>query len=334
VYYFGTGGNTYLYFDGTYHNLNGGNLIVTSGVCYLANTGVYIQNYSGSLYTPNNFRASGYIMSDNTTYYLGSSGSYYINLSSNVMQCVSVNLLSWGWVGFNGNSAINFSWDGTWQVASQNLRTAGSFQAQGYINAIGRLISSNWDVGEPGNIGGAGGSGGNVSLMTQRSIMPMRDYADQQANSNAIVVPNIGDYRGQPLAQTWGTWSSKRFKRNVRSIADALSLVKDDALHGVYYDNVNTPMIEEDPSLHPLPRDPVPETTPCVGFIADDWLERVPEIVFTDADGEAEYMDYSRVGAVLWEAFKQYVAMTDARIADLEARLADATPIPIGRKAA
>ena len=127
-------------------------------------------------------------------------------------------------------------------------------------------------------------------------IYAMWDWGGALGNMNAFLAPNIGDNRGQALAQSWGTWSSGKHKRNVRPICEALALVRDDRLRGVYYDNVNHRNGYDD--------DAVPETTPCLGFVADEWRERVPEIVLTDADGDTVGMDYSRVAAILWEAVK------------------------------
>jgi hypothetical protein len=354
---------------------SGGTLSVTGDANVSGNVVCLTNIYAGPTSAPNNSVWA-------STFRFGASGgSYYLNTNGAVLQVVNMNVLSWGWVGFNGNSAINFSWDGVWQVASQSFRSAGNIQAAGYVLAVGRLISNNydsgwsnslggnliisgtslmmaanggigfvwngsyiqcqnnfqtlgilyangslvsmnWNVSMPNNFGGGGGSGGNVSCSAQRGYHSMRDWADQQGNSNCFVAPNIGDARGQALAQSWGTWSTRRHKRNVRAIPGALDLLRDDLLHGVLYDNVNARLAPDD-ILYTDEKDAsIPLTTPSIGFVADDWLERVPELVGTDVEGNAEYMDYSRVGAVLWEAMKQYVQTTDARIADLERRLA------------
>ena len=118
--------------------------------------------------------------------------------------------------------------------------------------------------------------------------------------------PNVADARGQGYANQWVNASAARFKRNVAAIPDALGLVLDESLRGVYFDNVNDRVAGE------------PETTSHqIGFVADDWLAKVPEIVSVQ-DGEVMGMAYSGVTPILWEALKQLAA----RVAELEARLA------------
>jgi hypothetical protein len=129
---------------------------------------------------------------------------------------------------------------------------------------------------------------------------------------NAFLCPDNGDYPGQGLANQWRTWSSERVKRNVEPIQNALTLVRDPALHGVRYDHID--QVSDEHGGYRASG----TTTPQVGFVADHWLPYFPEIVGVDREGKAESMDYSRVTAVLWEAVKELTAEVD----DLKRKLA------------
>ena len=108
-------------------------------------------------------------------------------------------------------------------------------------------------------------------------------------------------------AAAFNVGSARALKDNIRQIEDPISLVTDERLHGVRFDW----------------RD---DGRPGIGFVADDWLEKVPELVHVN-DGEmAEYapmsMDYGALGAITFQALKAYIQRTEARIAELEAKLA------------
>ena len=94
--------------------------------------------------------------------------------------------------------------------------------------------------------------------------------------------------------------SAKKFKTNISVLEDPLAIVENDSLHGVNYTEIST-------------------GDPKVGFIADDWLPVLPEVVALDQEGQVQGFDYDRATAVTFEALKQYIARTDARLAALEA---------------
>jgi hypothetical protein len=104
-------------------------------------------------------------------------------------------------------------------------------------------------------------------------------------------------------ASAFSVQSARRTKTDIRVIDDPLAIVRRDELHGVWYTERDT-------------------GRPRVGFIADDWLPFVPEVVELDATGEVMGLDYDKLSAVTFEAFKQYMERTDARIAALESELA------------
>src|SRR5215467_1468696 len=160
----------------------------------------------------------------------------------------------------------------------------------------------------------ADGHFANVRAFYQVAAYNSYNGAPGGGNQNAFLAPNAGDYTGQGLANQWRTWSTIRFKRNIEPLRGALALLRNDKLRGVSYDNV-------DQVANGKTWEPSGTLTRQIGFVADDWLEHVPEIVGVDDEGKAVSMDYSRVGAVLWEAFKQYIAEADATIAALTSRL-------------
>jgi hypothetical protein len=97
--------------------------------------------------------------------------------------------------------------------------------------------------------------------------------------------------------------SARKFKTDIRVLEDALSIVLDERVHGVRYTERGT-----DEHL--------------VGFIADDWLGVLPEVVALDNDGDVFGIDYDHLTAVTFEALKQHAIATNKRLKALEARLA------------
>jgi len=88
-----------------------------------------------------------------------------------------------------------------------------------------------------------------------------------------------------PIADAWTTYSSRRWKTNIRTIDGALEKVKN--LRGVYYDRKET-------GKHDM------------GLIAEEVGEVIPEVVTFEANGkDAASVDYPRLVALLIEAIKE-----------------------------
>lgn len=211
--------------------------------------------------------SSGAVWSYGAQYFLGSSGSYYITLTStNVMYAANMNFLSGGYVAFSANTGINWSWNGT------ELQSTHPLNCPSYIRSTGQHTAYNgWN----------------------------------NTNLNAFLAPNVANYTGQALAQQWGTWSAKEYKADIHPIEDPVTLVLNDDLHGVAYNHIH-------------PQDAT-VLTPSIGFVADEWLPYVPEVVMLDEDGKITGMDYARIGAITFEALKDYMQATNARLDKLEA---------------
>jgi Chaperone of endosialidase len=127
-----------------------------------------------------------------------------------------------------------------------------------------------------------------------------------------LTLPNTADNLGAGYANSWLTASSSEHKSDIQPITDALAVLLHPRLHGVTYEHVDH---DPDDSRR------IMRSVPSVGFIADDWLAVVPQLVTVDADsGAATAMDYGRVGAFTFEALKEYIQNTDARLAALEER--------------
>jgi hypothetical protein len=116
-----------------------------------------------------------------------------------------------------------------------------------------------------------------------------------------IELPNSPANFGKGFSNTWISASSIEFKTNILPLDDPLAIVLNDDLHGVSYDHTDGNVGQ-------------------IGFVADHWLPHVPAIVETNDDGKAVGMDYSRVGAIVFEALKQFVAQTNTRLDALEAK--------------
>ena len=116
--------------------------------------------------------------------------------------------------------------------------------------------------------------------------------------SYRLELPNTAAAAGQARANAWRTYSSRRWKVNIRTISSAMSKVRQ--LRGVCFD-------WKDSGAHDL------------GMIAEEVGRVVPEVVDYEANGiDASSLAYDRLVALLVEAIKEQ----DARIVELERALA------------
>lgn len=116
-----------------------------------------------------------------------------------------------------------------------------------------------------------------------------------------LELPNTASAAGQARANSWKTYSSERWKTNVRPIEHAMRKVK--RLRGVYFDWKGQGK-----------RD--------MGLIAEEVGPVIPEVVdYEDNATDARSLAYGRLVALLIEALKEQ----EARIAELEAAIGDDT---------
>jgi hypothetical protein len=103
---------------------------------------------------------------------------------------------------------------------------------------------------------------------------------------------------GNPRADGWSTWSSRRWKTNIRTLEGALSTVQ--RLRGVSYDRKVDGKHE-------------------IGVIAEEVGRVLPEVVVYEANGQdAGGVDYSRLTAVLIEAVKEQQVQIRTLQAEME----------------
>ncbi|MBL8879742.1 MAG: tail fiber domain-containing protein [Phycisphaerales bacterium] len=123
-----------------------------------------------------------------------------------------------------------------------------------------------------------------------------------------IELPNVADNSGRGRANSWTTYSSRRWKHNVRTLDGALGQVL--RLRGVSFDwNAE----------HGGKAD--------IGFVAEEVGAVIPEIVSWEANGtDAQSLAYDRITALTVEAIKQQQARIDEQgreIEELKSQLAE-----------
>ncbi len=126
------------------------------------------------------------------------------------------------------------------------------------------------------------------------------------ANSGVGVIGDGGtyDFDAQGPGINYGTTSSRRWKRNIKNIANPLTMLS--RLRGVYFD-----WDEEHGGKHDI------------GFIAEEVGEVVPEIVAYEENGiDAKGMDYSAITPLVVEAVnamrKEYQEKFDDQQSEIE----------------
>jgi hypothetical protein len=101
-----------------------------------------------------------------------------------------------------------------------------------------------------------------------------------------LELPNQGNPAGRGRANSWVTYSSMRWKEEIRPIENALERVMQ--LRGYHFR-----------------WKPEYGGTEDIGFLAEEVARVVPEVVSYEPDGQVGGMDYSRLTALLVEALKQ-----------------------------
>ena len=145
------------------------------------------------------------------------------------------------------------------------------------------------------------------------------DFILGGGSSRLYMHPNLTVYveQGYPTFNVVGftgilcngvtTNSSKRYKRDIQVISDALSMVMDPEVEGTHYLYNPPEAVEVDVSKY--------------GLIAEPWERIAPDVVTYDKEGLPSSMDYQQVTAILFQAFKEYVTKSDTRINELETQV-------------
>ena len=131
------------------------------------------------------------------------------------------------------------------------------------------------------NVKGNSFFGGNM-LLTSISAVP--------AAGNNILEVEFDSFT-DPVADAWTTYSSRRWKTNIRTMDQAMDRIK--RLRGVTFDWKKSGKQD-------------------FGLIAEEVAEVLPEIVAFEKNGvDAKSVDYARIVALLIEAIKEQQLMID-----------------------
>ena len=163
----------------------------------------------------------------------------------------------------------NLTCDGTATFAGGYGSTGVSISSAGAISANGALTVAN-------TVSGAAGQFTSI------------DIGGSNQSGYALAIPNNADDSGKAIAHAWRTYSSERFKTNIKTIETPIDTLS--KLRGVTYDWKGNGASD-------------------VGFIAEEVGKVVPEVVDFEENGtDATSMDYSRLTAILVEAVKEQQA--------------------------
>ncbi|MGD0920564.1 MAG: tail fiber domain-containing protein, partial [Terriglobia bacterium] len=168
----------------------------------------------------------------------------------------------------NNNTALGAGAD----VGSIDLQYATAIGAGALVAQSNSLV-----------LGGTGASAVNVGIGTA-------------GPSNILTI--VQNSATDPIADAWTTYSSRRWKTNIRALQGALDKVE--RLRGVSYD------AKADGQHH-------------IGLIAEEVGEVVPEVVAYEANGQdAKSVDYARLTALLIEAVKEQQAQIQTLKSEIE----------------
>jgi len=194
-------------------------------------------------------------LNKNTTGYFNTAVGYW-SLFSNTTgyENTGVGVFALNNSGGNDLTCIGYNC----QVAGAGLSNATAIGAHAVVKQSNSLV-----------LGGTGEWGVKVGIGTETP-------------SNVLTIARGA---GHPVSDSWETYSSRRWKTNIKTLPDALTKVE--LLRGVSYQL-------KDSGRHEI------------GVIAEEVGAVVPEVVSYEANGkDASGVDYSRLTALLIEAIKQ-----------------------------
>jgi len=258
-----TGNNTAIGAAALYNNTTGSNIAIGGSALYNNTTGTA------------NTAIGGYALSFSTTgNYNTASGeeALWQNTTGSQNTASGISSLQDNTTG-NSNTASGYL--ALWQNTTGNYNTALGWSAGpdstnlSYATAIGAgaVVSQSKAL----VLGGPLGSGANVSVGIGTATP-----------SNVFTIAKTA---GLAISDGWATYSSRRWKTNIRPIHNALGMVEQ--LRGVSYDLKGSGKHE-------------------IGVIAEEVGAVVPEVVSYEENGkDARGVDYSRLTALLIEAVKQ-----------------------------
>jgi hypothetical protein len=197
-------------------------------------------------------------------------------------------------------------------VTCNSVIATGSLQAENgvlYLNLSGsRLLQ--YDGTNYNFIGASLIVSGGVVYYGTSAIAPLIRQQGEWMFLSCHGAAGVNVYNQVTTSGTEGTYgyiqaaafnvvSAQKYKKNIVQLEGAAQIVHDPRLHAYTYQEVDTDKNR-------------------IGFIADIWQEIYPDIVSYDHNEELAGMNYTDVIPVLWEALKEYMIQTDARLDKLE----------------
>jgi hypothetical protein len=177
------------------------------------------------------------------------------------------------YIGAPCNGSASFAGIAFWTTGKgfqncTNYALMGDSEGSTYINApSNQIVFRNNNAGSPSAMTIASNSYVGIGVNAPTNLLTLRQGG------------------GAAIADGWNTYSSRRWKTNIRPLQNALTKVEQ--LRGVSYEL-------KDSGKHEI------------GVIAEEVGQVVPEVVSYEANGkDARGVDYSRLTALLIEAVKQ-----------------------------
>jgi hypothetical protein len=242
--------------------------------------------------------ATGYVFLADGSHYIGFDGNYY------QMPTAALNLTGGAiYLGpVPGSANIVY-------VSSGTMRIDTTLNVASTLNVVS-VISLGGATMVPVTLGGAvawqaNSGNGDIVLGGPASSLYMHPNGTVGIKQNYPTLSVFG-FTGI-LCNGVTTNSSKRYKRDIQVIPDALSMVMDPEVEGTHY-------------LYNPPK-AVERDVPKYGLIAEPWERIAPDVVTHDEEGLPSSMDYQQVTAILFQAFKEYVTKADTRIVELETQV-------------
>jgi hypothetical protein len=219
-----------------------------------------------------------------------------------------------------GNSFTGTGTGLTLNASNLTSGTVPSARISGtYSNAVTLSNASNVFVGDGAGLTNLPGGGGVATDLNCTACVSASEvsftyahldvgntFVGDQIIDGALFVVGAGgkiplqvqQLAGNPKADGWSTYSSGRWKTNIRTLAGALEKVE--RLRGVSYDRKADGKHE-------------------IGVIAEEVGQVVPEVVAYEENGvDAQGVDYSRLTAVLIEAVKEQQGQIRALQVEIE----------------
>ena len=206
---------------------------------------------------------------------LGAGGQYILPVNTSIRYATA-----------GGPHSFELASGGLAPLNCATLGVTGDINVSGTVTAGANLASAGYTA-----------SGGQVTAYNARN----------GSNLNAFLAPNVANYQGQGLAQSWGTWScvdhARQYGVTAQAIDDPLGKLR--AIPVYYYDHISMDPATDTPVRTP---DGTFDSSMTYGMSAAEVEAVVPELA-----GENN-VDYGRLMTILWAACQ----LLDSRLTAVE----------------